>query len=87
VSLGVSALEGSAHMPQEKVYRLKAYEEALGTLQELQEEEGYIRAKIGPVIIALPPEMGERLKPLVGQRIGVLRTEQDYRLRIIQGTI
>jgi hypothetical protein len=86
VSLGVSALEGSAHMglqsAQERVYRLRAYEEALGILQELEEEEGYIRAKIGPVIIALPSEMGERLKPLVGQRIGVLRTEQDYRLRV-----
>ncbi len=64
-------------------YRLKPYEEAVGTLGEVQGFEDYALAKIGPVTVALPVEMVERLRSFKGQRVGVIRTETDFRLRVI----
>jgi hypothetical protein len=64
-------------------YCLKPWDEAIGLLKEVENLEGHILAKIGPVTIALPDEMGERINPFIGQRIGVLRTENDYRFRVI----
>lgn len=55
----------------------------MGLLKEVQQLEGYALAQIGPVTVALPTEMGERLNSFVGQRIGVLRTDNDYRMRVI----
>jgi hypothetical protein len=65
------------------VYRLQPYEEALGILKEIQILEGYALAQIGPVTVALPEEMASRLTGLQGQRVGILRTERDFRFRII----
>ena len=64
-----------------KVHRLGFYEESVGYLHSIREVDGYIQASIGPVIVVLPHELGADLKPLIGSRIGILRTEQDYRLR------
>ena len=66
-----------------QVYRLQPYEEALGQLKNVQLLEGYALAEIGPVTVALPIEIGERLNSFIGQRIGVLRTEVDYRYRVM----
>jgi hypothetical protein len=66
-----------------QVYRLQPWEEALGLLKNVQLLEGYALAEIGPVTVALPIDLGERLSYLIGQRIGVIRTENDYRMRII----
>lgn len=66
-----------------QVCRLRPYEEALGQLKNVQLLEGYALAEIGPVTLALPIEMGERLNSFIGQRIGVLRTEVDYRFRMM----
>jgi hypothetical protein len=66
-----------------RVCRLQPYEEALGQLKNVQRLEEYALAEIGPVTVALPIEMGERLNPLIGQRIGILRTEVDYRYRVM----
>lgn len=66
-----------------QVCRLQPYEEALGQLKNVQILEGYALAEIGPVTVALPIEMGERLNSFIGQRIGVLRTEVDYRYRVM----
>jgi hypothetical protein len=65
-----------------KVYRLGFYEESIGDLHNVREADGCILASIGPAVVVLPHELGAELKPLIGSRIGILRTEQDYRLRI-----
>lgn len=69
-------------MIDSKVYRLGFYEESVGDLHNVREADGYILASIGPAVVVLPHELGAELKPLIGSRIGILRTEQDYRLRI-----
>jgi hypothetical protein len=66
------------------VYGLSPWEEVLGQFTDLkQNSEGFFEALIGKVLIALPDEMAAKLKGLQGQRIGILRTDTDYRLRII----
>ena len=65
-------------------YRLSHWEEVIGPVLDLkQNQEGFFEALIGKVLIALPEEIGEKLKGLNGQKIGILRTDADYRMRII----
>lgn len=64
--------------------RLESWMEIVGHVHELQEDDGYIVAKIGPAIVALPSELMEKLKDCVGQRIGILRTDVDYRFRVME---
>jgi len=66
-----------------QVCRLQPYEEALGQLKNVQLLEGYALAEIGPVTVDIPIEMGEKLNSFIGQRIGVLRTEVDYRYSVM----
>lgn len=65
--------------------RLQPWEEARGQLHELPDLEGCLVARIGPVTVALPDELRERLQGLTGQTIGILRTDCDYRLRVVDG--
>jgi len=64
--------------------RLEPWMEAIGHFHELREDDGYIVAKIGPAIVALPPELKEKLKDCTGLRIGILRTDTDYRFRVME---
>ncbi len=64
--------------------RLEPWMEAVGLFYEMQEENGCLVAKIGPAIIALPYELEKKLKDCMGQRIGILRTDTDYRFRILE---
>ena len=75
----ITSISGSSA----QVCRLQPYEEALGQLKNVQRLEEYALAEIGPVTVALPIEIGERLNSFIGQRIGVLRTEADYRYRVM----
>jgi hypothetical protein len=56
--------------------------EATGQLHELQEDDGYLIARIGPAKVALPSEVGEKLKGCIGKRISILRTDTDFRLLV-----
>jgi hypothetical protein len=58
-----------------KVCRLGIYEEAVGVLHDVEEVDGYILAGIGPVVVALPASLELKLRPLIGERIGILRTK------------
>jgi hypothetical protein len=61
------------------------YEEAVGILSELTEDQGFLIARISKVILAFPYEMEDKLRPLIGKRIGVLRTDipgREYLVRI-----
>ena len=66
-----------------RAYRLRPFEEAVGTLSELMDDEGVLVARIGKISIHLPEEMERVLRPLLCQRIGILRTDAGYRSRVI----
>lgn len=71
-----------------KVYRLAPWQEAVGTLHQLDHDHGILKATIGPVAVHLPFEFEETLRPFVGQKIAILRTEdpaRPYRFRQVSG--
>ena len=43
---------------------------------------GALLAEVGSVVVALPPEMADELRPLIGQKIGILRCDGGYRVRV-----
>ena len=62
------------------------FEVAIGTLTELNEGEEILNARISEVALALPAEMENKLRPLIGTRIGILRTDipqKEYLVRSI----
>jgi hypothetical protein len=62
------------------------YEEAVGTLTELTVDQGFLIAQISKVMLALPTEIENRLRPLIGARIGILHTDipgKEYLVRTI----
>ena len=65
-------------------YRLSQWEEVIGPVLDIKPNpEGFFEALIGRVRVALPEEIGSKLQGLQGQRIGILRTDVDYRMRVI----
>jgi hypothetical protein len=67
-------------------YRLDHYEEARGLFEDLQDRDGFLVAKIGKVRPALPATLEQSLRPLIGQRIAILRTDlpgKEYLFRIL----
>ncbi len=67
----------------EKIIHLSPFEEAIGVLYKLYEVDSIWIADIGQVHAWLPDEIASKLNGLQGQRIGVLRTDCDYRFRVI----
>ncbi|VVB70048.1 Uncharacterised protein [uncultured archaeon] len=67
-----------------EIHRLQPWEEARGPLQELQEQDGCLVARIGPAVVALPDELREKLQGLMGKTVGILRTDFDYRLMVLE---
>lgn len=68
----------------EAYYRLSYYEEAVGELRKLSEDEGVLFAEIGKVTVILPLEVEEELQPLLGKKIGILHTDipgKEYLIR------
>jgi len=73
-------------MMSTKIYRLGFFEAAVGTLNELMDDEGVLIARISEVILALPHEIEDRLRPHLGQRIRILHTDipgKEYLVRTI----
>lgn len=69
-----------------KIYHPACFEEVAGILHSLDENEGIIVAHIGKIHLALPLDMEERLKSLIGQRISILKTnipDKTYLFRIL----
>jgi hypothetical protein len=58
-------------------YRLSYWEEVVGLLNKLDEENCY--ATIGAYNISLPPDLLIVLKPLLGKRIALLRSDNPYK--------
>jgi hypothetical protein len=66
-------------------YHMRPWDEVLGQALEVKEHESYCLALIGKISVLLPLEMLKRLSEAKGQRVGILRTDNDYRLRVISG--
>ena len=56
-------------------HHLRPYEEAVGQLSELEEDQDSTIARIGQLSFILPQGMNEKLKHFLGQRIAILRTD------------
>lgn len=55
-------------------------------IEEIDKQEDAVAVRIGKIHLALPLEMEESLKPLIGQRISILRTnipEKPYLFRLL----
>jgi hypothetical protein len=74
-----------------ELYRLSDFEEGVGPFLELAEEDGILVARLGEVFLALPPELENSLRPLVGQKIAILKTSlpgKNFLFRVLkQGPI
>ena len=76
----------SCHLNLIKI--LLQWEEAVGQLHNLISDGGSLLAEIGPLTVFLPLELEGELRPNVGKRIAILRTDDSsrpYRFRLIGG--
>jgi hypothetical protein len=67
---------------------LAPWEEAVGKFYNLVSDGGGLRAEIGSLTVYLPLELEAELRPNVGKRIAILRTDgsaRPYRFRLIGG--
>jgi hypothetical protein len=64
---------------------LQNWEEVIGTLDYIVPDTGHSKAKIGDISVWLPEDLCAELLPLVGQRVGVLKTDtsRQYRVRVV----
>jgi hypothetical protein len=65
-------------------YYMQPWDEVLGPALEVEEHDGHCLALIGKISVLLPMEMSTRLEDAKGQRVGILRTDNDYRFRVIE---
>jgi pyrimidine operon attenuation protein/uracil phosphoribosyltransferase len=63
---------------------IQPWEEFRGKLLELIEQESWLLAVIGTRQIVLPKTLKEKLQELEGKKIGILRTDLDFRLRNLE---
>jgi hypothetical protein len=69
-----------------RVRFLGPYEEIVGTLGELSFIEGLLIGRFGTITIAIPPDMENRIRPFIGKKLALLRTdipEKQYLFRIL----
>jgi hypothetical protein len=57
------------------MYHLSQFEEAVGILHELIEEDDILIALVGKIYLVLPLNMKESLRPLIGMRTAILHTD------------
>lgn len=66
-------------------YFLKSFEDVVGNLSEISEIDGHKTAIIGGVCVGIPDEIAARLQPYLGKRIGLLKTDDGFRVKISGG--
>ncbi len=69
-----------------KMRRASLFEEFAGSLKDLFEYDGAIVAIIGKIQLILPLNIENSLRPLIGQRITILRTDipdKTYLFRVL----
>jgi len=70
-----------SHAGYKNLSILEPWEDAVGFLHSVEMEDGRTLAHIGPLCVALPGELSEDLRRLIGRRVAILRTDADYRFR------
>jgi len=68
-----------------EAHRLVPWEEGALKLSNLVEDNGYLVASGGGIKLCLPLYLKPDLAKYMGQRISILRTDIDYRMRILDG--
>ena len=71
---------------RKEMYHLGIFEEAVGVLTALTIDQGFLIASISDLDLVLPTEMEDKLRPLMGARMGILHTDipgRDYLLQVI----
>ena len=63
--------------------RLSPWEEGALTLSDLTEDDGYLIASGGKFRLCLPLHLKDDLAKCLGRTISILRTDTDYRMRIL----
>jgi len=69
--------------PRLEEIRLHLWQEWADKILQLVENDGILVACGSKSAVVLPLEMKDDLKVLLGQRVSILRTDSDYRFRII----
>lgn len=64
-------------------YVMRDLEEVLGDLHSVERTDAGIIALIGKIPVLLPSELAEKLRGLIGRRVGVIRIEGCYRARAL----
>ena len=67
-----------------KIRRASPFEEFAGSLKELFEQDGALIALIGEIYLALPSDLEQNLRQLIGRRITILRTDIPQKLYIFR---
>jgi hypothetical protein len=68
-----------------QVRRLGIWEEGVSVLNNLEVRDGVLLAELNQIVLALPLEMEQKMRPQIGKRISVLHTDipsKPYLLRI-----
>lgn len=71
-----------------ETHRLSFWEECAGILVGLHAKDGLLIALVGKISLALPLEMEEKMRPHMGERISLLRTDipnRQYLIRVLFG--
>jgi hypothetical protein len=68
----------------QKARRLSPYEECAGLSTDIAIEEDGLIATVGNVNLILPREIEPDLRPFMGKRIAILRTDIPHKLYIIR---
>ncbi len=74
-----------ANLYPSKMYRLDYFEEIVGVLHEIMDQDDTLIAIIGKIHLVLPSELGQSLRPLIGQKVAILRTDipdKQYLFRV-----
>jgi len=70
-----------ARSSNNNVVILEPWSDAVGVLRSVELEDVRALAKISHLKVSLPLDIADQLRDLIGQRIAVLRTDKDYRVR------
>ena len=65
-------------------YRMQPWDEVLGPVLRVDEHDSHCLALIGKISVILPQDMTIKLAEAKGKRVGILRTDLDYRLRVLE---
>ena len=69
-----------------EIRRLSLYEECAGPLGELTGRDGTLIALIGKIHLALPAELEQSLRPLIGKPMTIIKTDlpqKEYIFRVL----